>query len=323
MAIIANTFTSFNAAGIRESLANTIAMISPEDTPFMSNIGSTKVSNTRFDWQTDALGAVVTTARIDGDDVAAFDATPATTRIGNYSQILRRTVIVADNLEFQDKAGRANELSYQLAHRGRELKRDIESVLLLNNAAAIGGAPNTPRQTAGLGAWVAANVSLSTGGGVNGANPANANGTAARTDGTQRAMTEPMVKAVMQSAYANGGKPSMLMVGAFNKGTVSGFAGIAAQRYMASGDSPTTIIGTADVYMSDFGTLNVVPNRFQRARDTWLIDPEYVSVANLRPIEQKVLAKTGDAEKRMVIWEGGLIVNTEAAHGLVADCTTA
>ena len=172
MAIIANTFTSFNAAGIRESLANTIAMISPEDTPFMSNIGSTKVSNTRFDWQTDALGAVVTTARIDGDDVAAFDATPATTRIGNYSQILRRTVIVADNLEFQDKAGRANELSYQLAHRGRELKRDIESVLLLNNAAAIGGAPNTPRQTAGLGAWVAANVSLSTGGGVNGANPA-------------------------------------------------------------------------------------------------------------------------------------------------------
>jgi len=322
MAIIANTFTSFNAAGIRESLANTIAMISPEDTPFMSNIGSTKVSNTRFDWQTDALGAVVTTARIDGDDVAAFDATPATTRIGNYSQILRRTVIVADNLEFQDKAGRANELSYQLAHRGRELKRDIESVLLLNNAAAVGAAPNTPRQTAGLGAWVAANVVLSTGGGANGANPANANGTAARTDGTQRAMTEPMVKTVMQSAYANGGKPSMLMVGAFNKGTVSGFAGIAAQRYMAPSDSPTTIIGTADVYMSDFGTLNVVPNRFQRARDTWLIDPEYVSVANLRPIEQKVLAKTGDAEKRMVIWEGGLIVNTQAAHGLVADCTT-
>jgi hypothetical protein len=109
------------------------------------------------------------------------------------------------------------------------------------------------------------------------------------------------------------------MVGPHNKTVVSGFAGIAAQRYQAPSDAPTTIIGAADVYLSDFGTLNVVANRFSRERDAWLLDPEYASVCYLRPIQQVELAKTGDAEKRMVIAEFGLKVLNEAAHAVVAD----
>jgi hypothetical protein len=300
MAIVANTFTSFSAKGIRESLSNVIANISPEETPFQSNVGSENVKNTFFEWQTDSLAATSTTAVIDGDDVASFDATAATTRLGNYSHIRRRTLIIADNLEFQDKAGRANELAYNLAKRGKELKRDIE--------------------TAGLPAWLATNTSKSTGGAVNGVDPTG-DGTDTRTDGTQRAFTEAMLKDVMQKAWTAGGNPSVLMVGPFNKTAVSAFAGIAAQRYTATGSEPTTIIGAADVYVSDFGSLSVVPNRFQRERDAFVIDPEYASVAYLRPIQQKELAKTGDAEKRMVIAEFGLIVKNEAAHGIVADLT--
>ena len=132
-----------------------------------------------------------------------------------------------------------------------------------------------------------------------------------------------MLKSVMSSVWTAGGNPSVLMVGAFNKQKVSGFAGIAAQRYMAPADGPTTIIGAADVYMSDFGTLSVVPNRFQRARDAWVLDTEMAAVCNLRPIQKVDLAKTGDASKAMLIWEGGLEVSNEAAHGLIADLTTA
>ncbi len=131
-----------------------------------------------------------------------------------------------------------------------------------------------------------------------------------------------MLKDAMQQAFTSGGQPSMLMVGPHNKTVVSGFAGIAAQRYMAPSDSPTTIVGTADVYMSDFGTLNVVANRFQRDRDAFCLDPEYASVCYLRPIQQVELAKTGDAEKRMVIAEFGLKVLNEAAHAIVADLST-
>ena len=314
MAIVANTFTSFSAKGIREELSDIISNISPEDVPFQSNIGSESVSNTFFEWQTDTLAAASTTAVIDGDDVASFDATSASTRIGNYTQIARRTLIVADNLSNQDLAGRNDEKSYQMAKRGKELKRDIEKVLCDNNARVAGNS-STARETAGLGAWIATNTSK----GGSGTDPTAADGSDARNDGTQRDLTEAMVKDVMQQAFTAGGTPSLLMVGPHNKTVVSGFAGIAAQRYQAPSDGPTTIIGAADVYLSDFGTLSVVPNRFQRERDAFLLDPEYASVCYLRPIQAVDLAKTGDAEKAMVIAEFGLKVENEAAHGGVFD----
>ena len=313
MAIVTNTFTSFDAAGIRESLADVIANISPEEVPLQSNVGSENVSNTYFEWQTDSLAATSTTARIDGDDVSSFDSTSATTRVGNYTHILRRTLIVADNMGAQDLAGRNDELAYQLAKRGKELRRDIEATLTDNNAQVAGNS-STARETGGLGAWIATNENVGTGGGL-----ATGDGTTARTDGTQRDFTEAMLKDAMQQAFTSGGQPSILMVGPHNKTVVSGFAGIAAQRYQAPSDSPTTIIGAADVYLSDFGTLNVVANRFSRERDAWLLDPEYASVCYLRPIQQVELAKTGDAEKRMVLAEFGLKVTNEAAHAVVAD----
>ena len=317
MTIVANTFTSFSAKGIKESLANVIANISPEETPLQSNIGSKKVSNTFFEWQTDSLNAVSTTAILDGDDVGTFDVTNPTTRLGNYTTIRRRTVVIADNLENQDKAGRANEMAYQVAKRGKELKRDVEAVLAANNAR-VAGNTTTARETAGLGSWIATNVSKA----GDGTNPTG-DGTDARGDGTQRAFTEAMLKDAMQQAWTSGGNPSVLMVGPYNKTVVSGFAGIAAQRYMAPSDSPTTIIGAADVYMSDFGSISVVANRFTRERDAWLLDPEYASVSYLRPIVKKDLAKTGDASKAMLLCEFGLEMTQEAAHGMIADLTTA
>ena len=316
MAIVTNTFTTYNAKGIREELSNVISNISPEETPFQSNVGSESISNTFFEWQTDSLAATSQTPVINGDDVASFDATSATTRLGNYTHIRRRTVIVADNLEAVDKAGRANELAYQLAKRGKELKRDIEAVLMANNAR-VAGATGTAPETAGLGAWIATNDSV----GTSGAAPTG-DGTDARTDGTQRAFTEAMLKDVMQQTWSSGGNPSVLMVGPFNKQAVSAFTGIAAQRYQAPSEGPTTIIGAADIYQSDFGAVTVVPNRFQRDRDAFVLDPEYASVCYLRPIQQVELAKTGDAEKRMIIAEFGLKVMNEAAHGIIADLTT-
>ncbi len=313
MAIVTNTFTSHSAVGIRESLADIISSISPEEVPFQSNVGSENVSNTYFEWQTDSLASTSTTAIIDGDDVSSFDATSATTRVGNYTHIRRRTTIVADNLAAQDLAGRNDELSYQIGIRGTELKGDIEATLTDNNAQVAGNS-STARETGGLGAWIATNENVGTGGGLT-----TGNGTTARTDGTQRDFTEAMLKDAMQQAFVSGGQPTILMVGPHNKTVVSGFAGIAAQRYMAPSDSPTTIIGAADVYMSDFGTLNVVANRFSRERDAWLLDPEYASVCYLRPIQNVELSKTGDASKSMVIAEFGLKVLNEAAHAVVAD----
>ena len=316
MAIVANTFTRYSAVGIREDLSNVIYNISPEETPFISNIGRESVKNTYFEWQTDSLSAAsASNAALEGDDISSFQAVTPTARIGNYTQISTKNVVISGTMEALDKAGRRSELTYQLAKMGSELKRDMESALLANQSP-VAGNTTTARRTAGLPAFVKTNTSFGTGG-------ADTAGIAARTDGTQRAFTEALLKNVVAQVWESGGTPKMLMVGSFNKQAASAFSGIATQYRDVPAGQQAQIVGAADVYVSDFGTISIVPNRFQRARDAFVVDPEYASMAVLRPIEQMELAKTGDAEKRLMLVEYGLKVKNEAAHGIVADLTTA
>ena len=315
MAIVANTFTRYSAVGIREDLSNVIYNISPEETPFISNIGRENVKNTYFEWQTDSLAAAsASNAALEGDDVASFTAVSPTSRIGNYTQISTKNVVISGTLEALDKAGRRSELTYQLAKLGSELKRDMESALLANQSP-VAGNTTTARRTAGLPAFIKTNTDFGTGG-------ADTAGIAARTDGTQRAFTEDQLKDVIAKVWESGGTPKMLMVGSHNKQTASSFTGIATRFRDVPAGQQAQIVGAADVYVSDFGTVNIVPNRFQRARDAFVVDPQYASMAVLRPIQQMELAKTGDAEKRLMLVEYGLKVNNEAAHGIVADLTT-
>lgn len=319
MAIVANTFTRYSAIGIREDLSNVIYNISPEETPFISNISRENVKNTYFEWQTDALDAAsASNAALEGDDISSFSAVTPTSRVGNYTQISRKDVIISGTVESVDKAGRRSELTYQLAKMGAALKRDMESALLANQAA-VAGNTTTARRTAGLPAWLTSNTDF----GTSGADPTvGSTPTAARTDGTQRAFTEALLKTVVAEVWTNGGTPKMLMVGSFNKQAASAFSGIATKFRDVPAGQQAQIIGAADVYVSDFGTINIVPNRFQRARDALIVDPEYASLAILRPIQQMELAKTGDAEKRLMLVEYGLKVSNQAAHGIVADLTT-
>jgi len=322
MAIVTNTFTKYDAVGIREDLANVIFNISPQTTPFVSNMTKRrKVTNTFFEWQTDSLAAAAANAQIDGDDLSSYTAVTATSRLGNYTQIMRKDFIIADNLSGAlDLAGRRSEIAYQLAKKGDELKRDMEYNLCGVNVAAVAGNSSTARKTASLSAFIRTNTSRGTGG----ANPTVSSGVvnAAATDGTQRAITETLLKTVLQSVWSEGGEPKMAMVGPHVKTVISGFAGIAAQRYMAPSDSPTTIIGAADVYLSDFGSVQIVPSRFSRARDCYIVDPDMCELATLRPIQSEELAKTGDATKYMLLAEVGLQVNQEAGLGVVADLST-
>jgi hypothetical protein len=317
MSIVSNTFTRYSAVGIREELADVVFNISPQETPLVSNIGSDSVSNTFYEWSQDELAAAAANAQIDGDDLASFTAVTPTVRIGNYTQIMRKDFIIASNMEVIDSAGNANRRAYLLVKAGNELKRDIEFNICGVNQAAAAGSTSAARKGASLSAYIKTNTSKGTGG----ADPTTSGGVvnAARTDGTQRAFTEAMLKTVLQSVYTEGGSPDMLMVGPYNKTVVSGFAGIAAQRYMAPSDGPTTIVGAADVYMSDFGTVNIVPNRFQRERDAYVVDPDLLSLAVLRNIQNVELAKTGDAHKEMVIFEGSLRCDQEKGLGIIAD----
>jgi hypothetical protein len=321
MTAITNTYSRYDAKGIREDLANVIYNISPEDTPFTSNIGRGTASNTIYEWQVDELAAAVSNnAVVEGDDVTSFTAAVATDRLANYTQISRKDVLISGTLEKLDKAGRRSEIAYQLSKKGAELKRDIEAASLANQAAVAGSMPSTARRTAGLPAFLRTNTNRSTGA-TPGADPTVSNGlvNAAATDGTQRAFTEAMLKDVIQKVWTEGGTPKMLMVGPGNKVVASTFTGIADIRYNLTAPKTAAIIGAADVYVSDFGQVSIVPNRFQRNRDAFVLDPDFAELCWLRPITQVELAKTGDAEKRMLIGEWGLKVKQQKAHGVIAD----
>ena len=322
MALITNTQTRYGEKGLRESLEDIIYDISPEDTPFMSSIGRKKAVQTLEEWQTDVLASADgTNAQLEGDDVT-FQAITPSVRVGNFTQISSKAIIVSETVDVVDKAGRRTVTAYQVARKGRELKRDKETIYLRAQGGVSGGV-GTARTLAGINAWLKTNVS--DGGGA-AADPTYVSGVpdAPRTDGTQRAFDETILKSVIQEVWTQGGTPSIIMVGPVNKQRVSGFSGIATRNFDLSNVSPraTAIIASADVYVSDFGTLRVIPNRFQRERDAWILDWDMLRERVLRPMKNINLAKTGDATKSFIRTEYTLQVKQEAGLGLAADLTT-
>lgn len=325
MASVSKVTTYDASNAIREDLANIIYDISPVDTPFMSNVGRDTASNTYFEWQTDELAAAAANAAIEGADAgnADFDAT---LRVANYTQISTKVVSVSNTSDAVNTAGMRTVMAYQQAKKAKELKRDMEFVLLRNQAANAGSGTSTARNTAGLPAWLQTNIQANsatapTMSGAGGNGYPNAAWTSLST-ATDVAFTEAMLKTAQQQAWSEGGNPSILMVGPYNKTVASAFAGLAEQRVTYNQVKPLKIIATADVYLGDFGELAIVPNRFQPENFAFVLDPEYASVSYLRPFRVIDIAPTGDAVKKELVVEYGLRVKNEKAHAIIANLTT-
>ena len=323
MTIQTAAFPTYTAIGDREDLTDVIYNISPTETPFMSSIGKSKAKATKHEWQKDTLASAVTTnAQLEGD-VVVGTATSPTVRLNNYCQIASKDVVVTGTQEAVDKAGRNSEMSYQMAKRCKELKRDIESSLT-QNQAGVAGATGTARKLKSLESWLSTNTNrlttstsvLSTKGKSSTSNSA----TATCVDASlTRAFTETLLKKVLASVFTSGGNPSIIMVGPHNKQTASTFTGRSAARELVDKNA---IQGAADMYASDFGDMKIIPNRFSRDRSVIIYDPEYWAVAYLRPVFTYDLAKTGDSIRKDMRAEYTLESRSEASAGVIADCKT-
>lgn len=314
---------------VREDLTDVIYNISPTEVPLQSNIGRGKSSNTLHEWQIDELTAANTSnAAIDGADFGS-DASDAASRIGVYMQISIKYTAVSRRANIVNKAGRKSELAYQLAKRGKELRRDVEAIAC-NNQAALPGGSATASLTAGLPAWIKTNTDRGTGG----TDPALSNTTygypdTAAGDATAlniRALSEATLLSILKDCYVQGGDPNMIMVGPTMKQRIStymfGSSARIATQYQDQGSMPrggVRVVGAVDVYVSDFSVLDIVPNRFQRERDVWVLDTEYWEIAYLDGYKTETIAKIGDAERRHILVDWGLVSKNEAASGVVAD----
>jgi Family of unknown function (DUF5309) len=309
MAQLSNSLATFGAVGLRESLADEIYNINPEETPFLSAIGKEKGSAQLEEWQTDALTAAANN-KVEQGNEATFSAITPTVRVGNRMQISEKTYAVTGSQEAVSKAGRKSEIAYQDAKKMIELKRDIEFAAL-QNSTAIAAAAGTPGQARGVVGWLATNNSL----GATGAAPNPVTNTA-QTDGTQRTLTEQMLKDVAKLCWDQGGNPTMLFVPSAQRATVSGFTG-GATKFDKTEDK--TLNATVEVYVGDFGRYSIINSRYQRSRDIFLLDPEMFALMTLRPMKGEDLAKTGDSKKRMINTEWTLKCKNEAASGAIRD----
>jgi hypothetical protein len=317
MTVPSNTYLRYTSIGVREDLSDVIYDISPTDTPIMSSIGKSKATNTLHEWQTDSLAAATTNnALIEGDDATAASLSP-TVRLTNFTQIVGKTVQISGTLEAVDKAGRKSEKAYQLAKASSEIKRDIETILTANQAKTNGTATSGARKMGSLLSWITTNVSK----GSAGTNPTG-DGSDVRSDTTTRTFLESMLQSVAQQIFSQGGTPKLLVVPPGLKATVSGFTGVAAQRYV-TGAEPTTIVAAAGAYLSDFGLISIVPDRFMRSTDALVLDPEYAALAYLRPFQTNDLAKTGDSERTQLLAELTLEMRQEKSHGGIFDIKAA
>jgi hypothetical protein len=318
------TFTGYAAIGEREDLQDIIYDISPMDTPFMSNAGRGRASAVFHEWQTDELAAAsASNAQLEGDDYSADTATP-TVRLGNYTQISAKAPRVTGTLRAVNTAGRRDELSYQIAKRGRELKRDIESALLGAQAADAGSA-GTARALAGMACWLWDNQ-VQKDGGTAATTPEVTSGapTTAPTSGSAATFVEADLKSIVKQCWDNGGNPTVIMAGSFNKQIASGFQGIGTQYrdVQPSEVMPGSIVGAADIYISDFGQHQIVANRFMPTDNVYALDMEYFEVAYLRPIQQEDLAKTGDSDRKLLIAEYTLVAKEPKSSGKIYNVTT-
>jgi len=323
------TFQTFQAQGNREDLEDVIYSISPTETPFFTMASRVEASAVLHEWQTDALTAAASNRQVEGDDAANGTSTP-TSRLGMYCQIASKYAIVSDTQQAVDKAGRASEMSYQVAKRLGELKRDMEFAAL-NHQGSSAGSSSVARSTASVESWLTNPVGASMVGNSTDIGSAGAATTPGWTSGgsilapTDNSLNGTVVvanlKAVIRACWDAGGNPGIIMCASGLKTQISGFAGIATiYREAGSTSKGTAIVGAADLYISDFGEHRVVPNRFCKTNQVLVLDMDYWKIAYLRKVSQKEIARTGAAIKRFIDVEFAIVASNPQSSGKISSC---
>lgn len=319
MAVNSAALESYDSKTIREELSDAENMISPTETPFLSSIAKKdSCVNTKCEWPVVELGAVdANNAVPEGEDAPSIDNPVVALRMANYTQIMDKVVKVTDTSQRVDGAASVEKLAKQISYKLKELKRDKETILLANAAAVPGAAVGaTTRKMAGFEAFIITNASRGSGGAaptLSGTTDGYPN--AAHTPGTARTLTEDMLNTTVQSCWTNGGEVKYGIVGPAVKRLISKTFNGYATKYKDA--DAKRLVNAVDFYESEFGVIEIIPDRFSNAASMLLIDPEYVSVCELQPTRQLELARTGHTENRLIQWEGTLEVSNQKAHGII------
>lgn len=312
MAVVTNTVLTPSLKGQREDLIDMIYNIDPYDTPMLSSIGKGTAKALRHDWQTDELRSPAVNQRLEGDE-AAIRPGSFTEVLDNICQISDETLAVSGTSDAISKAGRKSELAHQLAKKSKEIKLDIEHMLV---GVGLVKRQRTSTVAASMGNFFS--YYKTNGSGYSTA--PTGNGVDLGTVGASRVLTEQIIQDAAQKIWENGGNANTIMVNGPMKQLISNtFKGRAkgTDGRVNINASDKKVQAVVDFYESDFGAYKVVANRWFKPTAAFLYDPSMHSLLYLRAFKQYPLAKTGDSEKRQMICEYTLRVNNEKSGALL------
>jgi hypothetical protein len=332
MGVAANTVQTYSNKLLFQDLADTYALLTPTETPFQQAVPKGTADSTNPNWPLVKLNNIDPQNRvIEGEDDPATDTATLGVQLSNYTQISDKKILVSHSSEkAKAAAGNIQRLAKQMVLKLKEMKRDKE-VMFLQNVPAIPGASGTARQMAGVTAFLTTNTEFAAGG----ADPTLSGSTegypnaAAVSGTTPRALTEELFNLVLQSAWENGGDPTLVLCNGTNKRIISETFTGNATRYKDTMDKKT--MNAIDFYEGDFGTVTIVPHRTMLKHDAaangtggtrfqiLFLDPNYAEICYFDPIQEKPLAATGHNEKRLLWCEYTLKIENEAAHGIIRD----
>jgi hypothetical protein len=275
-----STLQTYAVVGLAEDVSQTIANISPTDTPFQSLVKSEKVSARTFEWLEDSIRAAGTNALVEGAD-ASLTAVAEPTLRSNTTQILGEAFKVAATVDAVRTHGRAKETAYALAKTLKAIKLDVEKAMVGVDQAAVTGGSSTARKMASVSQQISTTVDA-------GSNA---------TD----ALTEAKLLDLHQDCYENGSDTSVLMIKPADATIVANFA-TASSRERDFGSSKT-LVNAIEVLVTPFGEVRTLINRHQLTTHAFLIDPSMFKQCVLRPFTRTLLAKNGDADTHFVVGE--------------------
>jgi len=314
MAVVTNSYDSFEAIGNWTDISDVIYNVAPTETPFLSSCKKGKALNRVHQWQTDTLAAAAENHVGEGLTFAAEAQVP-TVIVSNVTSISDKSPQVTGTQEATKHYGRGSETKYKVKQAMKELKRDVELKYMANLAKATGDSSSTAAKCAGLQNYILTNTSI-----AGDATASAGDGSTLHVDGAARALTESMFETVLASAWTEGGRPTKGFMGAFQKRKIAGFSGNSTPYH--NKDSKT-VYNSVDVYIDPLGCeIRMIPSRQCPTDVVYFIDPDYVEVANLRDFRVLPIPRQGDYTGNLVLCEGTIKVGQEKAHAGVYDLTT-
>lgn len=303
---------------LKENVLDQINNFSPADAPLVSMIPTESIHNVYFEWQRDVYRA----ANKDNAALEGADASPAAIvqpgLLNNRTQIFQDAFKISGTTEATKRYGRAKEKNLKLMKVAVELKKDQDAAMLSSGATVTDNGTNAGKLRGLYGFFTKVDTA--------GTAPDPTTNTAP-VNGTNRALTDAMIKTAQQSCYENGGDGSILMVSPAHKIKISTFSWGVSRTHEVGTKSDVQPIAI-DFIRGDFGVIKVVPNRNMAIsaaglNDTlYMFDPDKLAKAVLRPYQVAELAKVGDSEQHQVLTEVSLVVKDERTCYAITDITS-